>query len=159
MNNNIELKNAILTVLRVAYKYEAPMAFKTVERAGYDIYKSNGMWTVRSTKTWKSLRLDRCGRLVLQKIVKKENVEKVDLVNYLETPVNRAWFEVINRTDWWWSTPTQDKMKRLINAKDHLKYVEADMNKLAKELERARTRYVEATKDLLKERAKLGLLK
>lgn len=151
-----ELKNAILTVLRTQYKYEAPAAFKTVERAGYDVYKYDGVWVIRNKETWKSLKLYN-GRLSLSHggVVKAENVEKVDIINYLNKPVNRAWWDILNAGVW--GTPTQNKVNKLRWKKIDLAEHEAKLEKLTKQLEEERNAYIKATKELLVFRVQNGL--
>ena len=151
-----EIQNAINVVLRVTYKYEAPVAFKIVERAGYETYKSGGQWVVRSLKTYKSVKLGyRNGLNLACGHVKAENADKVDIINYLDKPVNREWYNAINL--YTWGTPTQEKMNRLRWKKEAVANREAELEKLAKQLERARKDYVQAEKELLKFRVQNGL--
>lgn len=147
--NNKEVIDAINTVIRVDYKYEAPAAFKTVERAGYNTYKYSGTWVVRSPKTWKSVRRGYKGGLALSHgaNVKAENADKVDIINYLDTPVNREWYDELNKNVW--GTPTQDKMRKLRWKKEAVAEREAELDKLAKQLETARKAYIQASKELL----------
>ena len=155
MNNT--LQNAIITALHTQYKYEAPAVFDIIKRAGYETRKQNGYWMVRNPETYKVIYLTCYGNYVCvgNRRIDVERLPKVDIVNYLNKPQNREYYN--DNTGW--NTPTKRKVSDLRWAKRRVANCEADIERLSKELERARQRYTQATKELLTLQAQNGLLK
>ena len=145
-----ELKRNILVVLRAQYKKDEPAAFIFVEAAGYEIYKYDGQWVVKNRQTWKSVRLDRRGKISTTKAWC--DPEKVDIIAYLSKPYNHLKEEREY-------CPSRRKINDIKWAKSWLDTTEKRMEKLLNELDEARQSYMNATKDLMKEKAKYGLLK
>ena len=155
-----EIRDAIIAVLNANYKYDAPQAFATVKRAGYDVYKNNGAWVVRDPKTYKVIYFNGAShrRIVVgNRYLDGDRLEKVDIINYLKKPYNRAYWDAITFAGW--ETPTQRKVNDFRWAKRRVAEAEAELDKLAKQIERARENYIKKTEELLKLRAKNGLLK
>ena len=152
-----ELKNAIITVITVTYKYEAPAAFDTVKKAGYEIYKNNGVWVVRNRKTYKTVSIIGAyghGVYIGNRRIKIEDIGKVDIVNYLNTPYNHAYRNAVT-----WETPTQRKVRELRYAKKNVKYHDDKIAQLLKEIEREREYQKKAVEELTVLRVKNGLRK
>lgn len=155
-----EIRDAIIAVLNATYKYEAPQAFAIVKRAGYDTYKGNGTWVVRDPKTYKTIYFNGTSHrriIVGNRYLDADRLEKVDIINYFKTPYNRAYWDGITFAGW--TTPTQRKVNDFRWAKERLADKERELEKLARQVEDARKAYIKATEELLKLRAKNGLLK
>ena len=158
MNN--EIRDAIIAVLNAYYKYDAPQAFTTVKRAGYNVYKNNGAWVVQDPKTYKVIYFNGTSHrriIVGNRYLDGDRLEKVDIINYLKKPYNHAYWDAITFAGW--ETATQRKVRELRYAKERVENAEKELAKLAKQMEEARQRYMNTTRDLLTFRAKNGLLK
>lgn len=155
-----EIRDAIIAVLNATYKYDAPQAFAIVKRAGYDTYKGNGTWVVRDPKTYKTIYFNGTShrRIVVgNRYLDPDRLEKVDIINYFKKPYNRAYWDGITFAGW--ETETQRKVRNLRYAKARVADKEKELEIVAKHLEEARNAYIKATEELLKLRAKNGLLK
>lgn len=155
-----EIRDAIIAVLNAYYKYDAPKAFTTVKNAGYEVYKNNGAWVVRNPKTYKVIYFNGAShrRIVVgNKYLDGARLEKVDVIDYLAKPFNHAYWDAITFAGW--ETATQRKVRELRYAKARVESAEKELAKLARQMEEARQRYMNTTRDLLTFRAKNGLLK
>lgn len=148
--NNIELNNAIYTVLTTKYKKDAKEAFKMVEAAGYNIDKCNGYFEVGNNKTKKYIRIYRefysyrenDRMIVLYGLKNKDtvthsNFKKIDFVNLLNTPTNVEYYgRPRNRSKF---VEAAENIKR---AKWMIKSYNKDIDKTKKEIEELTNRLV-----------------
>ena len=149
-----ELAEAIITVLRTAYKKEARDAFKLVEAAGYDVYKSDGHWYVRNTDTWKTVsiqqyRYSKYGDMNTLSLsgYGVADARKVDLIAYLEKPFNPFKYERLYE-------PSRHKIEELRTLKWWLERQDNEVKELEKKLARAHEEYTRRVKDIAIFRAK-----
>lgn len=158
MTKTTELTEAMVTVLRATYKRDVKPAFKLVEAAGYEVYKCDGEWYIRNTKTWKCIHIihrygARYGENTLSLSgYSRADLTKVDMIAYLNTPFNRSKYE--NEY-----APSRGKIDRFTFMKYWLEESEKDMRKKERELEEAREYYIRKMKEITVFRAQNGLLK
>lgn len=145
------LRDAIITVLTSQYKYDAPEAFKTVKRAGYDIYKNDGKWVVRNPETHKTVYLS-YRRDKLQLFTGRGDIDKVDIIAYLNKPYNRV-------KETYYYAPSRSKVQDLGWEKHWVQVKEDKVAQLEKQLAEARKQLVDANVELTKRRMRYGLIK
>ena len=146
----MNIVDAIKTVLNTQYKYEVPEAFKAVADAGYEVYKSDGRWVVRNPATRRTITLNYRGRAVLY--TKQADLEKVDIINYLNKPYNTAKEER-------YYAPSRNKCDEIAWAKHWAHVKEEKIARLEKEMQIAREELVRANVELAKCRIYYGLIK
>ena len=135
----MELNEAILNVITTMRKKDMIVgAFDTVKKAGYIVtYRGGGaFWEVEHPKTYKRVYFtpsksyyqnDKI-RFSNGHDVKAENANKIDFVNYLNTPINSAFYR---RYEY---EPTKAKIERLDSARWYIKYHTERIEKIKKEL-------------------------
>ena len=135
----MELNEAILNVITTMRKKDMKAgAFETVKKAGYTVtYRGGGaFWEVENPKTYKSVYFtpsksyyhnDKI-RFSSGHDVKAENANKIDFANYLDTPINSAYYR---RCEY---EPTKIKIERIRSARWYIKYHSEGIEKTKKEL-------------------------
>lgn len=145
------LRDAIITVLTSQYKYDAPEAFKTVKRAGYEVYKTDHKWVVRNPETYKTVYLSYRGdKLML--FTGRGDIDKVDIIAYLNKPYNRD-------KEAYPYEPSRTKVRDIWWAKRYVQTSAEEVERLEKQLAKARKAFVENNVELTKRRMRYGLIK
>lgn len=165
------LNEAIINVLLNQFKkYMSKEAIEMVEQAGYTIVKVQGGYEVKNPATRRWVQVETYGyRLKIFKVgqtvrMDRENLKKFDFVNYLNKPINEAWAEVNRVTYWGYVSPTREKISKLRDAKNRIKWQRREMDEVKQKianlqgrLEREIRYLVEYENELKETRKKLGL--
>ena len=147
--NNAELNKAILTVLESKYKKDATAAHKMVKDAGYEIYKNEGHFVVRSPKTYKHIyiyescyhRHDFFHISTGNDKDYKGSKDYINFIDYLDTPYNND-----KATRY---VPKYDAERyQLRNAKWVIELHTKSIEKLKRDLDFATKRIYEANKQI-----------
>lgn len=167
-----EVNEAILKVLSTQYKKDAKEAHKIVEAAGYEIYKSNGCFTIKNPKTYRYIQWTQCRWRYNYKLITTtkdiyfDNWKelKINFVNYLNKPINRDKERGDNM--WGCSSKLKEKYDSLCNHKMSIEYhtreierQKALIEKTKKDIEYHERRIKEEKDSLEETRKKLGLKK
>lgn len=169
-----ELNKAILTVLRNQFKKDAKEAHEVVKEAGYGIVKINGGFEVYNDRTNRKIYVKEGYRSYIihgyherqRTQLTKVTIEKFDFVGCLEKPQNRDYYEQLHNESMAHDVNHDPRINKLKSAKWHVRYtndevakIQAQMEKLQKELIRAVERKVEAEQELKQVKKELGLRK
>lgn len=161
---NREVNEAIYRVATAKYKKDDPVAFDLVERAGYEVSKYNGRWHISNPTTFKSVVYSRWGSFGSNGRVPFNN--KINFVNYLETPYNRVWRDMQYSSWCKYEGKAIREYRKFKEARDRVKSLERraatireTMNQLVQEFMQLSDKRVEAKQDLNSIRHQLGLVK
>lgn len=167
-----EVNEAILKVLSTQYKKDAKEAHKIVETAGYEIYKSNGCFTIKNPKTYRYIQWTECRwRYNYKLITTTKDIYfddwkdlKINFVNYLNKPINKD-KQYIN-SEWFYTSKAKEKYELLRSLKWDIEYHTREVERQKALIEKAKKsieyheRRIKEEKDSLEEtRIKLGLKK
>ena len=134
-----ELNEAIWKVIKNKYKKDAKEAHEMVSAFGYDIYKSDGHYTVRNENTHKSIYIywDSYRKYSIQlggqwKDQLKDKPCKVDFVGCLEKPINKEY-----RTTNYYphQSPAVDKYDRIQRMKRDVEWENGQIAEIKKKIE------------------------
>ena len=144
---NTTLNAAIRTALMVQFKKDAPEAFNIIKKAGYEVYKYGGDWAIKNptTKRFLYLRVGYknitvCGYIAKERSFKnKEDLEKFDFVNCLNTSYNDTWNKIqqynANLTYGWIKSNAYQKYDLIKQTQHFIKYYQERIDKVQKEIQ------------------------
>lgn len=133
-----ELNKAIYEVINHNTKYGVEDAHKIVKNAGYKVYKQYGRWTVKSTNTYKTVTCRDFGY----------DNERVDYVNYLNTPRNNYAVYKSPETNYQHMKHELDYLKKetLNTPAWNVKFAMQEIEHIERDLERAK-KYLQTALD------------
>lgn len=164
------LNEAIYKVMTTQYKKDAKEEHKMVEAAGYEIYKSDGSFTVRNDETHRELCIDYKGyysvlytRSRSIRFRKNEGL-KFDFVGYLSKPRHDI-NDFLDKDGYYKDrSKALQKYQMLERAKHHVEYEKNQLEEIKKkiaslqnELVRTAKFVVKAEADVNETRVKIGL--
>ena len=167
-----EVNEAILKVLSTQYKKDAKEAHKIVEAAGYEIYKSNGCFTIKNPRTYKYIQWTQCRWKYNYKLITTTKDIyfddwkdlKINFVNYLNKPINND--KQYIDSDCFYTSKAKDKYVSLRCIKTYIEYHNREIErqkvlieKAKKDIEYHEKRLKEEKDSLEETRKKLGLKK
>lgn len=168
----MELNEAIYKVMSTQFKKDMGEALRVVEEAGYTVSKWDSRFYVKNPKTGRELCLKEgykgyniFGNGDRKSIVPWGTERRMDLVGYLEKPINHEWYKAqAMQNDW--RSATWYKWDRLRNAKWYIKYEKENIEKtkkkiaqLQQELEDTIRSQIRYEQNLVNIRKELGLVK
>lgn len=182
---NTMLNEAIYTVLTTKYKKEAPEAFKRVRDAGYEIYKEDGRFNVRSRETGKVIYISEEKQDYRRKkdgswgYITYRNIylgygrytyynSKMDLVNALDTPENKVWHDILrdrNYVDFGLKSKAVQLYKQKIQSKrrymkacdEYIQNYQEQIKRLQKQIAQQERLKVEYASDIDNAKVEMGL--
>lgn len=147
------LNEAIYLVLISKFKKDCPKAFQMVENAGYDVYKSSGVWIIKNPKINKTIRASEPSYVWenSQRYYKRffyhgnsHTVlnQKIDFVNCLNTPIN----EYANYTKDIYFTKYKLQISNIRQYKNMLKWRTKDIEKCKEKVADAQEELIRAVR-------------
>ena len=169
-----ELNEAIIKVLTTQFKKDAKEAHALVESYGYTISKVDGHFIIKNPLTRRYVYITEARSYLYaydihintndKRVKRSEELNNFDYVNFLEKPLNTAWYKTQYGENEY--HPTREKWNRLSSAKWYLEYRTKDIDKIKKQIESLQKDLIrqvewkeEAKHDLADVRKEYGLTK
>lgn len=156
------LNRAIYEVCSHQFKKDCPEAHHIVENAGYEIRKCKGGYEVHSNDTYKTVCFSHRRFFVTNGFSNRRDAKKVNLVNYLNTPYNRKYWDLVRKRDT--DSRCNPKIKRFLelrrnvsSAEDRIKMRKEQMARMADNLEEDIQRKIYRQNKLNEYRKEIGL--
>lgn len=137
-----ELNEAIWKVIKNKYKKDAKEAHEMVTAFGYEIYKSDGHYSVHNKNTQKSVFIywDNYRKYSVQlggqwKDQWKDQDVKIDFVGVLEKPVNKTYWDLKRERSRYQSSAI-DKYNRLRRLKRDVSYYGGEIEETKKKIDK-----------------------
>ena len=165
---NTVLNDAIINVLTHQFKKDVPKSHRTVENAGYVIYKVNGHFVVKNPKTDRNISVTQSHRYRYRYFAEygyyskhqkycntMDDVRKIDFVNCLNTPINSEYYSTFN------AVPTIKKKyskyrSGLHDAKWDIDYYNSCIERYKKEIEKLNNELIRCARERGKAEEKLS---
>ena len=177
-DNRTELNKAIFYVITHNIpKKEMKEQVRLIKKSGYQvekggrknwyIYNPTTTKTVSAEVTWREIRVWNNSRFQYTINIegctsRTEQYNKchIDFVAILEKPINHTWIRLLDQrnysTYWWYKTPTQEKMAKLKDAKQSVRYKAKQIKETQKKIEELQAELIRYAGETVERKNKLN---